>query len=297
MKLNFRKIKDIWKDIYPQLKHKHRLIVMDANTFVEKFSFNLTAVNLFTAIGLSAIALVLITTVIIAFTPLREYIPGYPSVKLERESYRNYQKLDSLENYVNMQENMIKNLKMVLYGEDIPTIKYDSKTSDSTKDYDKIELKRSKADSLFRLSVENEDKYQVASSQTQISNYSHLKESFFFTPIKGRIISPFNPSKKNYGVDISVNLNESIKSIANGVVIFSYLTVEDEKVIGIQHSNSFISVYKNCSSIIKSMGDYVRAGEPIAFCGKSGHGSKVPLLHFELWNSGNAVNPSDYISF
>ena len=81
MKYKIRGVRRKWKRIYPQFKHKHKLIVMDANSYVEKFSFNLTAINLFTIIGLSTILLIIITSIIIAFTPLREYIPGYSNPK------------------------------------------------------------------------------------------------------------------------------------------------------------------------------------------------------------------------
>ncbi len=154
MRQKIRRIKDKWDNIYTQLKHKHRLIVMDSNTFTEKFTFNLTGINLFTAVGISIIALIVITTVLIAFTPLREYIPGYSNPEMEQQTFRNAEKIDSLTNVINQQELMLKNIKMVVYGEDIPEINYKSSAKDSLKNYDDIQLKRSKADSLLRLSFE-----------------------------------------------------------------------------------------------------------------------------------------------
>lgn len=154
MKEKIRKIKEKWDDIYTQLKHKHRLIVMDSDTFTEKFTFNLTGINLFTAVGLSIIALIVLTIVLVAFTPLREYIPGYSNEKMEILTYKNTEKIDSLSNIINQQELMLKNIKMIVYGEDIPNVNYQSTTKDSLKKYDDIQLNRSKADSLLRLSFE-----------------------------------------------------------------------------------------------------------------------------------------------
>ena len=154
MKEKIRKIKEKWDDIYTQLKHKHRLIVMDSDTFTEKFTFNLTGINLFTAVGLSIIALIVLTIVLVAFTPLREYIPGYSNEKMEILTYKNTEKIDSLSNVINQQELMLKNIKMIVYGEDIPNVNYQSTTKDSLKKYDDIQLNRSKADSLLRLSFE-----------------------------------------------------------------------------------------------------------------------------------------------
>jgi len=154
MKEKIRKIKEKWDDIYTQLKHKHRLIVMDSDTFTEKFTFNLTGINLFTAVGLSIIALIVLTIVLVAFTPLREYIPGYSNEEMEILTYKNTEKIDSLSNVINQQELMLKNIKMIVYGEDIPNVNYQSTTKDSLKNYDDIQLKRSKADSLLRLTFE-----------------------------------------------------------------------------------------------------------------------------------------------
>lgn len=154
MKEKIRKIKEKWDDIYTQLKHKHKLIVMDSDTFTEKFTFNLTGINLFTAVGLSIIALIVLTIVLVAFTPLREYIPGYSNEEMEILTYKNTEKIDSLSNVINQQELMLKNIKMIVYGEDIPNVNYQSTTKDSLKNYDDIQLKRSKADSLLRLTFE-----------------------------------------------------------------------------------------------------------------------------------------------
>jgi hypothetical protein len=152
MRKKFWKLKNWWKSFYPQLKHKHRLIVMDSDTFTEKFTFKLTGINLFTAIGLSVIILILLTTVLITFTPLREYIPGYTNEKMEAQTFKNAEKIDSLTNIIRQQELMLNNIRMIVYGEDIPQITY--QTKDTLKNYEIIQLKRSKEDSLLRLSFE-----------------------------------------------------------------------------------------------------------------------------------------------
>lgn len=141
-----------WKSVYPQLKHKHRLIVMDSETFTEKFTFKLTAINLFTFLGLGIIILIVLTIVLIAFTPLREYIPGYTNAEMEKQAYKNAEKIDSLTNIINQQELMLTNIKMLVFGEEIDELY--SPLIDSSRNYENIQLQRSKADSIFRLSFE-----------------------------------------------------------------------------------------------------------------------------------------------
>ena len=62
---------------FKRLSNKYRLVVMNDETFEERLSFRLSRLNVFIAVGASVIILIIITTYIIAFTPLREYIPGY----------------------------------------------------------------------------------------------------------------------------------------------------------------------------------------------------------------------------
>ncbi len=65
----------------------------------------------------------------------------------------------------------------------------------------------------------------------------------------------------------------------------------------IEHSYGLLSVYKHNASINKSQGAMVRAGEVIATVGNTGELTTGPHLHFELWNEGNPVDPSEYIDF
>jgi murein DD-endopeptidase MepM/ murein hydrolase activator NlpD len=120
---------------------------------------------------------------------------------------------------------------------------------------------------------------------------------FFYTPLEGIITANYNPVDNHYGVDIVAERNEAIKSTMDGTVIFSGWTVETGYVIAVQHQKNIISIYKHNSVLLKRIGDWVRAGEPIAIVGESGELSSGPHLHFELWHNGMPVNPTDYVAF
>ena len=64
------------------LFNKRRLIILNEDTFEETFSLKLTLMNVFLVASVGAILIIFVTTFIIAFTPLREFIPGYSSSKL-----------------------------------------------------------------------------------------------------------------------------------------------------------------------------------------------------------------------
>src|SRR5690606_38502617 len=98
-------------------------------------------------------------------------------------------------------------------------------------------------------------------------------------------------------VDIVTKRDESIKSTLDGTVIFSAFSAEDGNVLHVQHTGNLVSVYKHCSTLLKSVNDRVRSGEPLAIVGNSGENSRGPHLHFELWFNGSPVNPQEFVAF
>ena len=71
-----------------KLLHKYRLVILNEDTFEERISFRLTRLNVFVLISISTIFLIVATTILIAFTSLREYIPGYSSTELKKKGDR-----------------------------------------------------------------------------------------------------------------------------------------------------------------------------------------------------------------
>jgi murein DD-endopeptidase MepM/ murein hydrolase activator NlpD len=119
----------------------------------------------------------------------------------------------------------------------------------------------------------------------------------FFVPLKGVITNEFNISQGHFGVDIVSRQNEAIKAVLDGTVILSNWTIETGFTIAIQHQENIISVYKHNSALLKKVGEFVKAGDPIAIVGQTGELTSGPHLHFELWYDGNPVNPKEYITF
>ena len=152
----------------------------------------------------------------------------------------------------------------------------------------------------MRLEVENQNKYNLYKVET-IESASQKKASIggvlFFSPLKGIITNMFNPAEKHFGIDIVAKQNEAVKAVLDGTVLFSSWTLETGYVIALQHSRNIVSLYKHNSAILKKVGDYVRAGEPIAIVGETGELITGPHLHFELWSDGNPVDPKEYITF
>ena len=280
------------KTFKERLLNKYRMVLINEDTFEEKFSFKLTRLNVFIAGGFLTILLIVGTTLLIALTPLREYIPGHSSLKLKKEAANLIYKVDSLENILEVNNRYITRIKEVLIG-DIAALSFDRDSVFETVQLDREVnlMDNSLNDSLFRLEVEREDKY---------SFFEEAKKDVgvvFFAPVSGVISSSYNLKDKHYAVDVVVKVGTPVKAIADGIVIFSEWTAETGHVIIIEHSNGYISIYKHNGTLHKFQGDLVVSGEVIASSGSTGELTTGPHLHFELWNDGYSVNPVNFIDF
>lgn len=275
-----------------KLLDKYRLVILNEETFEERVSFKLTRLNVFVLASLSTIILIALTTVLIAFTPLREYIPGYSSTALKKKATELNYKTDSLQQVILTNERYYASIKKVLQG-DVSSVDFnrDSIIEAVKLEASEVDLKPTLEDSLLRQKVDKEDKYNLFDSATSSTNF------VLFPPANGSISEPYNLKEKHYAVDIVVAKDSPIKATADGVVVFAEWTVTTGYVIIIEHSYGLISVYKHNTSLIKAQGDLVKAGEVIATAGGSGELSTGPHLHFELWNDGYPINPTNFIDF
>jgi len=140
------------------LFNKRRLIILNEDTFEETFSLKLTLMNVFVVLGLGAIFIIFVTTFIIAFTPLREFIPGYSSSKLKRDATELALKSDSLSRALEQNEAYIKSLKKVLTGE-LEFAKFNKDSILSSVDEAPVEgsLSASKEELALRKTVNKEE--------------------------------------------------------------------------------------------------------------------------------------------
>ena len=149
-----------WQDFSERMRHKRRLVVMDTDTFKEQFSMELTGVNVFTVVGISAITLIVLTTLLIAFTPLRGLIPGYIKTEQREEILRSAHTIDSLENVIQQNEVLISAIQDAIDGKTHTAVQ---QKADEIVDNRKIVYQHSKEDSLLRREVEQRHKQQAAS--------------------------------------------------------------------------------------------------------------------------------------
>ena len=286
--------KDKWID---KLRNKYRLIILNETTFEEKLSFRLSRLNVFIVTGILAILLIFLTSYIIAFTPLREYIPGYHSITAQKGLYAIQMRADSLQKAMNAKDLVLQNINKIIGG-GIPDDSLNEKPSDSSSiKYRNIKSTPSKDEVAMRNAYDKETRYNIGPSKGKNASASSIRNINFFTPVKGTITTTFNVKDKHYGIDVAAAKDEPVKAALDGTVIFADFTFKTGYVIGIQHRLNYITFYKQNSLLLKSPGQFIHAGEPIAIIGNSRERNSGPHLHFELWHNGNPVNPLDYIDF
>ncbi|MDX6745358.1 M23 family metallopeptidase [Polaribacter sp. PL03] len=274
-----------------KLTDKYRLVVLNENTFEERFSLKLSRLNVFVLGGVFSIILIAVTTVLIAFTPIKEYIPGYSSSKLKADAVKLTFETDSLKQKLAILENYTKALRPVLTGE-ITSEEIDSLEIQARQSIiDESELDATREDSLFREKIDKETRYAI------LNNSKSNVKIVFFAPLKGSVSQVFDANSKHFAIDIVAKAGTPIKAAADGTVIFSGWSAETGYVIILKHDKDFISVYKHNGNLLKEQGDFVKSGEVIASVGSTGELTTGPHLHFELWKGGYAINPTNFIDF
>ena len=274
---------------WSKLFHKYRFVIMKDSSFEEKLSVKLTRINVIAFVGTLVFLCFFSTMLLIAYTPLSEYVPGKSSIEVQKSLIELNIKSDSLEAILANRSIYLENINKIINGEELVNPEnYAEKMNTQIP----VSFEKSKEDSLFRVKVEAEDKSSIYKKDNPNNN-----TLIFFTPLTGLISDGYNNKTKHFGIDLVAKEKSRISSVLEGTVIISHWAYETGYVIGVQHKNDYLSFYKHNSVLLKSVGDYVNAGDHIAIIGNSGELSSGPHLHFELWHKGIPVNPENYISF
>jgi len=277
-----------WRD-------KYRFSIVNDTTFEEVWRVRLTQYNAFLLITGLVLFIIGATVSLIAFTNLREFIPGYPDVTMRRNILMSAIRLDSLDKELELRDKYFANMNAIISGRE-PADFYS--VQDTTGNYRSIVFKNTPEDSALRARVENEEKYNLTLGPSSLESVVSLAGLHFFPPVKGIVSGRFDERTKHFGTDIVAKPKSSVSAVLDGSVIFTGWTMETGFVIQIQHPNNIVSVYKHNASLLKETGDLVKAGEPISIIGDSGElYTSGPHLHFEIWYKGSPLDPEKHILF
>ncbi len=280
------------KKLYRRLRSHYKMVVLNIDTFEERFTLLLTPMNVIVLGGIIVLTIFSISFALLGWTPLRFYLPDYADeVKVRKLAVDAAQKADSMELALQQRDTYIENFRSIL-NDEMDEEGYDSTMFQSV-DPNEVTYVRSTEDSLLRVEIEKEDLVNLNPNINREEGTSYL----LFPPIKGSITDRFNARREHYGVDVVAPKDASIKAIDEGTVVIATYTAETGYIIQVQHDNDLVSVYKHNSTLLKKEGDKVRAGEAIAIIGETGEFSTGPHLHFEMWRNGVPLNPESFFSF
>lgn len=279
------------KAFWHNIKFKYKLTIINENTLEEVVGIHVSKLNGLSVLLFACTIIFIIAASIIAFTPLRNYLPGYMNSEVREMVVSNALRADSLRLALEKQNRYIMNIQDIFSGKiHVDTIQsIDSLTNLRAEQL----MERTKEEEEFRQQYEEKERYNLRA----IDNSNAVSGLIFFKPVNGVKEVNFNPEEKHYGIDILTSDNENVVAILDGTVIMATYTVSDGYVIQVQHSQNFISIYKNCGSLMKEPGDKVKGGDVIALVGKGNDEHKEPYLHFELWRRGVPINPGNYVVF
>jgi len=272
---------------------KFRLAVIDDTTHRQLATLHFTKTSFFVTIVTIVVLLFVAVYLILAYTPARTFIPGYPDARSKRAAIQNAITIDSLESVIYKWELYSENLRRVVEGQE--PVKIDSliRKMENTAS-DELDMARlAQQDSLLRQHVKEEEQFGISARNRRDLPIEGLH---FFTPLKGVISQGYDPVIHPY-VDITASEGAVVKATMDGTVIFAGWSDEAGNTIQVQHDGDIVSIYKHNEKLLKKAGDKVTAGTPIALVGNSGSLTTGAHLHFELWYKGETVDPTQYINF
>ena len=285
------------KKFFHKIRHKYRLVILREDSLEEKASFRLSRMNVLMMVSGLTVLLSSFVFLLIAYTPLKIYVPGYADYDMRKDIINLSLQTDSLQKQIELRDKYLENFKKVLIGD----VKEYSKSPGNPKDTIDLSnnpnlFKISKDDSALRREFENNDQYNLL-YQEESKNEDPLKNIAFFPPVAGIITERFDRNKGHFAIDFATSPNVGVKATLDGTVIEASWNINTGYVIILQHKDNLISIYKHNSALLQKVGKFVRAGEVIAIVGDTGELSSGPHLHFELWLDGQPLNPEEYIAF
>ena len=277
------------KIIHRKWLFKYRVVIMNESTLEEVNTFRLNRLNVFVYSGLFAILMITLTTLVIIYSPLKQYILGFSEADLRKQIVDLTFQTASLQQRIVSNDAYFGSLQKVLTGDIEPDkINKDSVLNAVQQIPVEVDIQASEEEMKLRGEVAEEryNVFDVATANTRKA---------FFPPIQGMLSSEFKADKRHYGIDLTAAEGTPVKAIGEGTVIFAEWSAQTGFVLIIEHPHNFVSVYKHNAAITKRQGDQVRAGEVIAKVGNTGELSTGIHLHFELWHEGYPVDPLNYM--
>jgi murein DD-endopeptidase MepM/ murein hydrolase activator NlpD len=255
-------------------------------------SYQLRPGQLIPALGVGALGLVILTWLLMVFTPLGVLVYNRRDHQLRKSIDNLSGKVLALNDSLDVRTQQLTDIKEVIIGQKDTTFQ-NVPVTESQKDY--VQSVKD-VPALPPISADN-DNSEVLNKGDLIYSDVLTRVPVFPTemPVDGMITRKFEPQEGHYGIDIATNEGEEIHAVADGVVINTVWSINYGYVIYVQHGGGYVTIYKHCRDLGKQEGDVVLKGDVLATVGKTGLLTSGPHVHMELWHNGIALDPSQYL--
>jgi murein DD-endopeptidase MepM/ murein hydrolase activator NlpD len=287
----------------------HTVVVMDEEEVGRTRRYQVRPSGLVTVWGISLLLMSIAGASLLAFTPLRTFIPGYGTEELRRNARLNAIRVAALQDSVTVQRHYIKRLQQLVTGQVDSAARTPARPAPdphpgSASRADRRSVPEpAPAPEGDRGKASRHEQPALSASSFPVGGAS--KDGYVRPSLALPIQSPvetgfttrsFDAASAHFGIDLAVSEGTLVRAVSEGYVVLADWTQEGGYTVAVQHADGYLSVYKHNKRLLKRTGDHVQAREALAVSGNSGEMTTGPHLHFELWRNGLAQDPRPYVT-
>ena len=271
------------KSLRERLRVKYRVSVLDELTLSERWHFRLNGWGAIVWIAILFLLALALFSLLILYTPIRNYLPGY-SENIRQQLMVESARLDSMGTSLELQRQYLNVIKQVVAGE----VESDTVQSlDSMQIIMREQLLEAKSEATAEFIAQYEAKEKDYLQLFDVANTTPVLS--FFRPARGVVLQSFSAKEHRYEVTIQTAKRDNVTAILAGAVVYTHYELDNTYTIMLQH-DSYLSIYRGVSKLLKRVGESVQAGESIALL-------EDKPLYFQLWQNGQPINPEEVIAF
>ena len=266
-------------------RHKYRLAMLDDITLREVFHFRVSLLGAISFITLSIIALIVLLSVLIVYTPIRNILPGY-SASLRQQLIQESARVDSLQSSLTLQRQYLDVIKQLTAGD----IQSDSVQSlDSLQRVEQariLEEGRNEVTEAFMSQYEQKERDRLLLFDAPASQSIQQ----LYRPVRGAVMVSARPDLHLYATSIATAKNESVLAVMRGRIVHVQ-RAEDNTFTMVLQQAQYLIIYRGVTKALKAQGASVEAGEAIGVMDGDHR------LEIELWDGGKFVNIEEVIAW
>jgi septal ring factor EnvC (AmiA/AmiB activator) len=263
-------------------RRKYRLAMLDDLTLREVFHIRVSLLGAISFITISIVALIVLLSVLIVYTPLRNILPGY-SASLRQQLIQESARVDSLQADLTLQRQYLDVIKQLTAGD----IQSDSVQSlDSMQRVERaqiLEQQRNEVTESFKEQYELKERDRLLLFDVPNRTVQQL-----YRPVRGAIMQSAKPDEHRYSIVVRTPKNENVLATMRGHIVLIERAEDNTFTIIIQHT-PYMTIYRHVARPLKAQGALVEAGEAV------GQMDGQLDLEMEIWNAGEFVNPEEAI--